>query len=279
MENFFEKEGHRGCRGLMPENTIAAFQKAIELGVSTIELDVVISMDKKVIVSHEAFFNHEITTKPDGSYFEESQETIFNIYKMKLDEIQAFDVGLKKHPRFPQQKKIKAQKPTLEEVIDFAEAYSQQLAIASMKYNIEIKCEPETDAIFHPEPSQFIDLVMDVILKKNIANRVTLQSFDKRPLQYLRKNYPTIIIAYLYEGAEKKTLREQVAELGFQPNIYSPDYQLLNQELINECKMQRVKIIPWTVNELEKMKELKEMGVDGIITDYPDLFKTLFSEE
>ncbi|HYO20902.1 MAG TPA: glycerophosphodiester phosphodiesterase family protein, partial [Flavisolibacter sp.] len=107
----FDKQGHRGCRGLMPENTIAAMKKAIDLGVTTLEMDVVITADEKVVLSHEPFFNHEITTKPDGSYVKEAEEKTLNIYQMTYDRVKSFDIGLKPHPRFPQQQKLPAVKP------------------------------------------------------------------------------------------------------------------------------------------------------------------------
>ena len=147
MTDFFETEGHRGCRGLLPENTIQGFKHAIELGVTTIEMDVVISQDHQVVVSHEAFFNHEITTRPDGTFVKENEEKSFNIYKMDYDQVKAFDVGLKIHPRFPFQEKAKANKPTLEEVIGFCESYTKELSVSPIRYNIEIKSMPATDGV------------------------------------------------------------------------------------------------------------------------------------
>ncbi|HYK44667.1 MAG TPA: glycerophosphodiester phosphodiesterase family protein, partial [Parafilimonas sp.] len=96
----FDKEGHRGCRGLMPENTIPAFLKAIDLGVTTLEMDAVITKDGQVLISHEPFFNHEITTKPNGDTLRESEDRSFNIYQMNYDEVKTYDVGLKVNPRF-----------------------------------------------------------------------------------------------------------------------------------------------------------------------------------
>src|SRR4051812_10994337 len=96
----FDKEGHRGCRGLMPENTIPAYLKAIDIGVTTLEMDAVITKDSQVVMSHEPFFNHEITTKPDGSYVTEAEEKSLNIYRMTYDEVKPYDVGMKSNPRF-----------------------------------------------------------------------------------------------------------------------------------------------------------------------------------
>src|SRR5215218_6256489 len=107
----FDKQGHRGCRGLMPENTIPAMIKALELGVTTLEMDAVITKDKQVILSHEPFFNHEIATQPDGKPIMAAEERNFNIYRMTYFETQQFDVGMKPHPRFLQQQRIPAKKP------------------------------------------------------------------------------------------------------------------------------------------------------------------------
>src|SRR3954471_9017628 len=101
----FDWQGHRGCRGLMPENTIPAMLHAVDLGVSTLEMDAIITKDSQVILSHEPFLNHEITTKPDGTYVNESEERQLNMYQLTYDEISHFDVGMKPHPRFPEQRK------------------------------------------------------------------------------------------------------------------------------------------------------------------------------
>lgn len=271
----FDKEGHRGCRGLMPENTIPAFKKAIDLGVTTLEMDAVITKDKKVILSHEPFFNHEITTKADGSFVKESEEKSLNIYEMTYDQTQQFDVGLKVHPRFPQQQKMKAHKPKLSDVIDSAEAYTKAKSLPSIQYNIETKSTVATDDIYHPKPEEFVDLIMSIIKEKKIEKRVIIQSFDIRTLQYLHKKYPAIRTAYLYEPPSLKSFSSRLKDLGFSPTIYSPDYSTVTAALIKECKDLGIKIIPWTVNDLAKMKELKDLGVEGIISDYPDLYEQL----
>ena len=271
----FDKQGHRGCRGLMPENTIPAFIKAIDLGVTTLELDVVITFDKRVLVSHEPFFNHEITTRADGTFVNEEDEKKSNIYKMSYEQTLQFDVGLKPHPRFPHQQKIKVTKPLLSDMIDSVEAYVKQQSHELMYYNIETKCLPDTDDIFHPKPSEFVDLLMNVILTKNIKERVTIQSFDMRTLQYLKINFPSVKTSLLYEPTITKELSQQIKELGFVPDIYSPDYTTVNQSLVNECRDKGIQLLPWTVNDLKIMQGLKQMGVNGVISDYPDLYSKL----
>lgn len=272
MLPIFDKQGHRGCRGLMPENTISAMLKAIDLGVTTLEMDAVITKDKQVILSHEPFFSHEITTTSANSFINEKEERQFNIYQMTFGETQQYDVGLKPHPRFPRQQKIPARKPLLANVIDSVEKYCRERKLGSVFYNIETKCQPATDNVFHPSPEEFVDLVMKVIDNKGIANRVVIQSFDFRTLQFINRKYPGVKTAALVEDYDKNPLESQLKSLGFKPSIYSPHYSLVNERLLTNCHQLGIKVIPWTVNEREGIERLREMGVDGIITDYPNLF-------
>ena len=268
-------QGHRGCRGLMPENTIPAFLKAIDWHVTTLEMDAVITKDRAVIISHEPFFNHEISTKPDGSFIDENEEHNYNIYKMDYAETQRYDVGLKPHPRFLQQQKLAAHKPLLSAVIDSVEAKAKALNLPSVYYNIETKSKLETDNIYHPEPELFVDLIMAIVLAKHIEERVIIQSFDNRTLQYLHVKYPAIKTTLLIEDFDKKQFALQLKDLGFIPTIYSPEQSLVTPLLVKQCKDVGIKLIPWTVNDIAKMQTLKEMGVDGLISDYPNLYSQL----
>lgn len=268
----FDYEGHRGCRGLMPENTIPAFLKAIDLGVTTLEMDATISKDSQVVISHDPYFSSVITTKPDGSYVKPDEEKGLKIWGMTYDEIKQFDVGMKPHPLFPQQQKMHAVKPLLSDVIDSVETYTKAHRKHAMYYNIETKCLPETDNIFHPKPDVFVDLLMKVIEEKGIAVRVIIQSFDIRSLQYLHQKYPQMKTSLLVDEGDKKTFSMQLKDLGFIPTIYSPEQSLVTPLLIKQCHDTGIKIVPWTVDKAEKMKELKKMGVNGLISDYPNLF-------
>ena len=267
-----DKQGHRGWRGLYPENTIPGFLKAIDLGATTLEMDLVITKDKKVILSHEPFFNHEITTLPNGEYVSESNERELNIYEMVYSKVKKYDVGQKVHPRFLQQQKIKAKKPLLAEVIDSVEIHAKTNNKQPLFYNIETKIQPQTDNVYHPEPQEFVDLMMAVILEKKIQNRVIVQSFDSRSLQYLHQKYPSIKTALLVEAFDKKSFEKQIEDLGFTPTIYSPAQELVDLNLVQECRSKMIKLIPWTVNDLETIRRFVALGVDGIITDYPNLF-------
>jgi glycerophosphoryl diester phosphodiesterase len=272
VQKKFDVQGHRGCRGLMPENTIPAMIKALQLGVTTLEMDAVITKDKKVILSHEPFFGWEIGTTPDGKTFSFKEEKNYNIYRMNYDEERQWDVGLKPHPRFPQQQKIKAYKPLLAEVIDSAEQYIKANGLQPVDYNIETKSGDATDNTFHPAPEEFVDLLMGVIKEKKIGKRVIIQSFDIRTLQVVHRKYPEIRTALLIEGFDKSSIQENLSKLGFIPAIYSPEFLLVNEEMVKFCHDKGMLLIPWTVNDRKNIDRLIQLGVDGIITDYPDIF-------
>ncbi len=268
----FDKQGHRGCRGLMPENTIPAMLKALDLGVTTLEMDIAITKDKQPVLSHDQWFAQDITTKPDGTYMGEREERKFVIYWMTYEQVKTFDVGMKPHPRFPQQQKMRVAKPLLADVIDSAEKHAAETGRPLPYYNIETKTNPEFDGVFHPKPEEFVDLLMSVINEKGIKERTIIQSFDFRTLKYLHQKYPEIKTAMLIEDFDKRNLSDQLKALGFIPTIYSPAYSLVNEKLVRSCHQQNIKLIPWTVNDKNEIEKLKAMGVDGIITDFPNLF-------
>jgi glycerophosphoryl diester phosphodiesterase len=266
-------QGHRGCRGLMPENTIPAMLRAIDLGVTTLEMDVVITSDNRVVLSHEPFMNAEISSRPDGTTFSTKEQKQYNIFRMTLAELQRWDVGMKPHPKFPRQQRIPAVKPLLEDVIDSVEAYVQQKGLKPMRYNIETKCQPATDEIYHPGPQRFAALLMEVVMKKKVSERVTIQSFDIRTLQVIHTSHPIMSLAYLIENTNKLAVEDNITRLGFTPAIYSPAFQLVDPKLLDACRKLGMKIVPWTVNDKENIDRLIAMGIDGLITDYPDLFQ------
>lgn len=261
-------QGHRGCRGLLPENTLPAFEKALDLGVTTLEMDVVVTKDKMVILSHEPWFSHEIALDPDGNAISLEDERNHSIYGMTYEETKSYDVGMKTHPRFPEQEKIKVTKPLLSEVIAFAEAHAKKTSRALPYYNIETKSQPRGDGLFHPEPEEFVDLLMAAIKDAGVAERAFIQSFDVRTLQVAKTKYPEMKLVLLLENAETPDQNLQI--LGFTPDIYSPDYALVDGSLIAFAKQKGMKVIPWTVNEREEMDNLISLGVDGLITDFPD---------
>jgi glycerophosphoryl diester phosphodiesterase len=269
----FDKQGHRGCRGLMPENTIPAMLRAIDLGVTTLEMDAVITADGEVVLSHEPWMGWEISTSPDGRSFTAQEEKQYNIYRMDYATVKSWDVGLKPHPRFRQQARMAAYKPRLADVIDTVEAYLKKTGKAPVFYNIETKSDPAGDDLFHPRPEPFADMLMEVINRKGIINKVIIQSFDNRTLQVLHRKNPKLRTALLVEGFSKESMEAHLQALGYIPSIYSPEYNLVTPDLVKSCHHKGMKLIPWTVNDRSAMERLKNMGVDGIITDYPNLFQ------
>ena len=261
-------QGHRGCRGVLPENTVEGFVKALEVGVTTLEMDVVISKDKKVVVSHEPYFAHEISTAPDGTTITEGNEKQHNIYQLTYDEIKRYDVGLKEHRGFPSQKKIPAYKPLLSQVLKESEAYVDRTGLKKPHYNIEIKRKPEEDSEFHPPVDEFTKLVVQEVYALDISERVIIQSFDMESLQYVKQIAPDLRTALLIEN--DNAFRQNIMELGYTPDIYSPDFKLVSSDLVMACKDQGVLLIPWTVNEKDDMLRMIQLQVDGIITDYPE---------
>ena len=273
MHTSFDLQGHRGCRGLMPENTIPAYLKAMDIGVATLEMDAVVTKDAQVIMSHEPFFNHEITTRTNGAEVTEAEEKTLNIYQMTYAETQEFDVGLKPHPRFPDQQKIAVHKPLLKDVFDSVIQYCKSHQVAVPFFNIETKSHAVTDNIYHPVPRQFVELIMQVIKDKKLEDKVIIQSFDFRTLQYLHQHYPDIKTAALIEDYDKLPFDQQLGKLGFIPTIYSPANELVTPLMVTNCHEKGIRLIPWTINDPAEMKRFTEMGVDGLITDYPNLFK------
>ena len=270
-DHMLDIQGHRGARGLMPENTIEAFKKALELGVNTLELDVVISSDKQVIVSHEPFMSHEICRSPDGTDILKKDEASHNIYLLSYDEIKTYDCGSKYVERFPNQMKLPSHKPSLQDVVKVSESISKD-----HYYNIEIKRNPDHDILLHPEYKEFADLVIDKIKALEILERTTVQCFDVETLNYINDRYPEVKLVYLIMN--NNSLSENLSKLEFIPEIYSPYYKLVSHELVDACHGLGMRIIPWTVNEAEDMLKQIEFNVDGIITDYPDILIQLYSK-
>jgi glycerophosphoryl diester phosphodiesterase len=253
----------------MPENTLPAFLKAVEIGVTTLEMDVVISKDGQVVVSHEPWMSSKICSHPDGKPVTKEEEMSLNLYKMNYDEIQTYDCGLSGHPDFPEQMKLQNVKPTLKMVIRSVRKFADDTHIAQPKYNIEIKSDPKGYNVYQPEPKEFVEKVVTELQRLDIEGQVILQSFDVNVLEELHKRPGhTYAISYLVEKG--KTLNKNLSKLTFKPEIYSPDYMLVTEDLVKDCHSHGIRIIPWTVNVKEDMERLKGWGVDGGISDYPD---------
>jgi len=260
-------QGHRGCRGLMPENTIEAFLEALKYPVTTLELDVVISKDHQVVVSHEPWISDKICLN-NGKEFRNGSKPKFIIYQMDYSKVRTFECGVKPNSEYPYQKKIKAFKPLLSEVFNHVEEEVKNTPKAGIKYNIEIKSFKEGDGVYHPEAETFVKEVIEEIRKHISDDRYSIQSFDLRVLEIMHMSYPEITIALLVES---NGLEANLDKLSFKPDIYSPNYRRVNKKEVALAHEMGILIIPWTINTAGGINKMLKLGVDGIITDYPNL--------
>lgn len=259
-------QGHRGARGLYPENTIGAMEEALKYPVTTLELDVVVSKDMKVVVSHEPWMNEDICLDPQGKRVKGKKH---NLYKMTYEEITKYDCGSLPHRRFPEQKKVSVGKPSLEKLISVTEETLKNLNRTQVEYNIEIKSTPDDEKDgFQPDVKTFSDLVIETIKKQLPVSKFTIQSFDWRVLQYIHESYGDVRLVALTEDSIDP--EGDLKKLGFNPYVYSPYFKNLKSAHVEAFHKLGIKVIPWTVNDVSDMKEMMEMRVDGIITDYPD---------
>jgi glycerophosphoryl diester phosphodiesterase len=296
-------QAHRGGMALMPENTIPAMLNAVKLGAKTLELDVVISADGKVVVSHDGYMSAAFMTKPDGTEITKEEEKNLSLFQMSYDSISRYQSGIKTHPMFPAQMKLVTHKPLLSDLIDSVEAYVKVNKLKPVYYNIETKCSPMGDGKYNPSPAIFVQSMMEVINQKGIKKRVIIQSFDVRTLKILHETEPALKLALLVQGkmnlteeqlkkyglsakevedyfkqlsTKKVGLEGDLENLGFVPAIYSPYYTGVDAEMVKKAHEKKMQILPWTVDKEEDMIALGKLGVDGIITNSPDILIKLF---
>ncbi|MBS1764212.1 MAG: glycerophosphodiester phosphodiesterase [Bacteroidetes bacterium] len=260
--------GHRGCRGLMPENTVPSFIKAIQLQVDAIELDVVITHDKKVLISHEPWLNHQICYDENGNELTEAQAEKVNLYLLDYEKIKKFDCGTKAHPEFAEQQKLKAEKPLLDEMIIQVKNYCKQHQLNMPFFCIEIKSDETLYGISQPEPDEFVALVMQVLKQHLNASQYLIQSFDLNILKAVDQKFPEVVLSALNETIEDASAF--FTKLGFHTPCYSPYFGFINDEMMQYCKERKMEVLAWTVNNESEARKLKAIGVKGIITDYPD---------
>lgn len=265
-EKEFEIYGHRGWRGHYPENSIQGFVAAAKAGVTHFEMDVVISGDGLVVVSHEPWLSSKICSDPNRNPIYESTEQAYNIFQMRYSEVARAECGLIAHADFPDQKKISAKKPLLSAVLDTLE----KIRPSSVEYfyAIEIKSTPQGDNRFHPVPQIFADNVLGVVKLNRVEDRVYIQSFDNRVLIYIHEYFPEIPLILLVD--ENESVDEKWVDLAFTPEIIAPHYSIVSKEMVKDIHDAGARIIPWTVNDIHDAQRLRELGVDGLITDYPN---------
>ena len=263
-------QGHRGCRGLLPENTIPAFLEALKYPIDYLELDVCLSKDLDVVVSHEPYMNSLFCSYPTGKTVRKSEEKDLNLFQLSYEQIRSFDVGQRGNKLFPEQKPQSAYKPLLSEMIEACEA--KRSSFPDFGYNIEIKSEEKEYGISQPyDVKVFCDKVFEVL--KNInPKKVIVQSFDFNILKYCKQQmdlgvYPKVQLSALVTN---EGIRPSLEKLGFLPDFFSPYFKSLTEGKIEICHQKGIRVVPWTINEVEDMRRLIMMGVDGIITDYPN---------
>lgn len=276
--NSFDVQGHRGARGLLPENTVAGFLHALDLGVTTLEMDVVVSKDDHVVVSHDPWFSSAISTNPDGTAIEEADERDHRMIGLTYEQVAAYDVGRRGHAAFPRQKAMPAVRPTLREVIEACEAHVTDTGRAAVRYNIETKARPEWDGLFTPPPEPFTNMLYDVLTQTGVLERSTLQSFDFRTLRVGHELDRDWSLSALVDRAVDADVDKVVADVGCRFHMFSPANVLVTSRLIARCHELDLKVVPWTVNDWQDMVRLRDMGVDGLITDYPDVAVRLLDE-
>lgn len=254
-------QGHRGCRGYLPENTLPAFSKAIELGVHTLELDVGITRDGVVVAHHDRRLNPDVARGPDGQWVKAPSPTIFSL---SHNELQVYDVGRIRPgseyaQRFPHQKPIDGTRiPRLSSLFEMA-------GKTAVRFNIETKLLPT-----HPDetagPAEFAHALMNEVKKAGVERRTTIQSFDFRTLKIVEREAPGIETVYLTEkdGWTLEGLMKDGAR------IWSPDFRALTKAIVDKAHSLGIRIVVWTVNEPADIRRMIEWRVDGVISDYPD---------
>ncbi len=290
-------QAHRGARGLLPENTLPAFAHALSIGITTLELDCAITRDGVVVVSHDSTLNPEITRDESGDWITRAD---LAINQFTFDELQCFDVGrinpaCEYAKRFPLQQAIDgARMPSLEDVF----ALARWAGNNEVRFNIESKISP-----LHPErtvaPEAFAEAMIIVIKNNGLRKRVTIQSFDWRTLAAVQRNAPGISTAYLtaqqpftdnilaHEKSSPWNAGMHVGQFGGSvPRmvhaaggaIWSPCSNDINEAAVREAHALGLKVVVWTVNTEAEMRRMLELGVDGIISDYPDVLRRVAGE-
>lgn len=272
-----EVHGHRGCRGLFPENTLPAFLHALSLGVDVLELDVVVSQDQQVVVAHDFWLSAQLGTGPQGERINPRNERLLRLYDMPYATIRQCAVGVLPQQRFPQQQAVATYRPLLQEVLQTVEVACEQLQRLPVSYAIELKSTPTGDGIYHPSPMHFVELVAADIASAAVQARSRILSFDQRVLQCSRQLLPQLPVCMLLETPT--TTQQLFEQLGFVPDVLGPDYRLVSLPWLQQVKTlyPMLQLVPWTVNTLADLKRAIKWNVTGITTDYPNRLLALLN--
>ncbi|MGV3642248.1 MAG: glycerophosphodiester phosphodiesterase family protein [Adhaeribacter sp.] len=263
-----EVQGHRGLPGILPANSIAGFLKARDIGVQTLSLEVFISRDSQVVVSEEPFFSGERCLREGGIPISKNSERNFNLYRMEYSEIRKFDCGSLGDKDFPLQQKMLTYKPLLTQAIDSVEQHATRKNLAPPHYQVEIRSALGGDELYHPAPAAYAEHVLKALRRKGVLERATILSADVRPLKYIHSKYPKVRLALRVDN--DRTPEQNLKDLGFAPQVYSPRHQLVDAPLMLLAKQKKMQVIPWTVNDAADIEKMMALGVDGMISDYPN---------
>ena len=260
---------HRGGAALYPENTIPAMLHAVEIGVPMLELDLHVTRDSQVVVSHDAYMNPIKALKPNGDDIPVDSARMYSIYSMTYDSLKRYDVGSRPNPAFPNRKNLKCSVPLVSDLIDSVEHYTQSKGLCPVGYNIEIKSWPDKDGIYSPDYRTFADLCMKVLLSKKLGDRLLLQCFDPRTLNYVHEKYPNVRLSYLVEDMTVD-FEELMKRINFVPQVISPNHAMVDSAFMDKSRKLGMEVAPWTVDDKDEIMRLRTLGVDAIITNQPD---------
>ena len=269
MTDYVDVQAHRGGAGLMPENTIEAMKHALDMGVNTLELDLQISQDGQIVVSHDPYFHHRYAIRPDGSYIKKEDPKEY-IYTMPYSEVVKYDVGSRESDVWPEKACIKTVKPLASDLIDFVENYVKENGLSPVRYNIEIKSkDAKGEGQNWPTYDRFVTECCKFLHSKHLGDRLVVQSFDARALNYMHEKYPELILSYLVD-AKAGNYETFMKKLQFTPQWLSPHFSITDEALVQKCREAGMKIVPWTVDKPEDITRILDLKVDAIISNYPD---------
>lgn len=268
FQKSFHTQGHRGARGLLPENTIESCCRAVALGVDGLEIDVVVSKDNQLVVSHEPWMSPLFCSFPDGKPINTEGVLLRNL---TVSEIQKYDCGRHGNPRFPTQEAISCYKPTFYELVTAVHTFCEKQNLSKPFLNIEVKSHPKWYGRLVPPPPIFVRLLAKEIKKAELNEQTSfyISSFDKHILRENKKHTPSVSLAFLTEN--RLSFKQNIKDLGFLPDIYSPYFKFLNKRTIEEAHRKGVKVVAWTVNDVKSAEILMAGQVDGLITDFPNV--------
>lgn len=269
MSGYVDVQAHRGGAGLWPENTLTSMTNAVLMGVNTLELDLQVSKDGQIVVSHDAYFHPRYATRPDGTEVKADDPKEY-LYTMPYDSIAKYDVGKRASVVWPGKEQSPAVKPLASELIDSVETLVSDYKLSPMRYNIEIKCKKGKDEGANwPEYHEFVDKCMELLLSKDLGDRLVVQCFDVRALNYMHEKYPQVKLSYLI--SKKDTDWDTyMGKLEFTPDWLSPEYTTVDKNMVDKCHKAGIKLVPWTVDDKSEIKRMIDLKVDAIISNYPD---------